>query len=186
MYTITYCEQSWIYPIHRILIILCRATLSSRIQIFLLEVHSRRVQIMVVTNGALRPLSSQLGLLSVKSNGCSPSVVAIRDATPEASNFLRGAGNQPEAEDQQSESTPGLQTLAIILSRRFCGHTGRVPSRFMADRAGFRTRPCRSRPCPPCRDAASRVDRFSAGNLFGRCSHSGCRHQWPSCQRAAE
>ncbi len=49
--------------IHRILIILGRATLSSGIQVFLLEVHSRHVQMMVVTNGALRiaPLVKSIG-----------------------------------------------------------------------------------------------------------------------------
>ena len=60
MYAITYYEQSWIYPIHRILIILVRAAFSFRIQISLLEVHGGRVQSMVATNGALRPLSSRL------------------------------------------------------------------------------------------------------------------------------
>jgi hypothetical protein len=62
MFALTDCEQSWICLIHRILIILGRATFSSGIRIFLLDVHSRRVQMMVVTIGALRPLSSQLGL----------------------------------------------------------------------------------------------------------------------------
>ncbi len=63
MYAITSYEQSWIYSIHRILIILGRATLSSGIQVFLLEVHSRHVQMMVVTNGALRiaPLVKSIG-----------------------------------------------------------------------------------------------------------------------------
>jgi hypothetical protein len=54
MYDLTDCEQSWTCPIHRILIILGRGTLSSGIPIFLLEVHSRRVQMMVVTIRALR------------------------------------------------------------------------------------------------------------------------------------
>jgi hypothetical protein len=52
-------------PIHRILIIHVRAAFSSRIQISLLEVHGGRVQSMVATNGALRPLSSGLGSRSV-------------------------------------------------------------------------------------------------------------------------
>lgn len=49
MFALTDCEQSWICLIHRVLIILGRANFSSGIQIFLLEVHSRRVQMMVVT-----------------------------------------------------------------------------------------------------------------------------------------
>ena len=60
MYALTDYEASWRYPIRRILIIPAERPLSSGIQILLFEAHGLLVQMMVVTIGALRPLSGRL------------------------------------------------------------------------------------------------------------------------------
>jgi hypothetical protein len=54
MYALADYEHGCIDPIHRILIFLVRAAFSSRIQISLLEVHGRRVQLMVGGMGSIR------------------------------------------------------------------------------------------------------------------------------------
>jgi hypothetical protein len=53
---------------------------------------------------------------------------------------------------------------------------------FAVSPSDIHTLPCRNRQCPPCRDAACRVDRSSADVPFHRCSQRDCPPgDWLAC-----
>ena len=79
-------------------------------------------------------------------------------------------------------NTPTTQSSTPIARLNFERFGEPCPSSFQLVALTFKTRPCRSRQCPPCRGADYRVDRSSANDRDRRCSCSGYPHQPPGYQ----